>query len=102
MRQSLAWLMMALLVVVQFVDIAVVDAAAITTPAVHSESDHDQGKAPLDGCEIHCGCHSLHHMAVCAAPGIEVKAALTGPALLRRDTRGNITAQSPPVPPPDA
>ena len=102
MRQSLAWLVMAVLVAVQFLDVAVVDAAAITTPTIHSESDHGQGKSSLDGCEIHCACHSLHHMAVCAPVGLQSDRASALPAAPRRHPSRYVTGEGPPVPPPEA
>lgn len=102
MKRYLAWLVMAVFVAIQFADIAVLDAAPIDSLEFHTQTDHDQDKQALDGCAIHCGCHSLHHMAALGADCAVDHAALTSLKLPRDNAGREAYGQGPPVPPPNA
>tara|TARA_R110002110_G_scaffold179197_1_gene384568 strand:+ start:918 stop:1199 length:282 start_codon:yes stop_codon:yes gene_type:complete len=87
-------------VAIQFADVAIVDAAPVDGLELHTQSDHDQEKQAFDGCEIHSGCHSLHHMAASGSACAVVQTSLTGPKFPRDNDGHEAYGQGPPVPPP--
>lgn len=102
MRRYLALLVMAVFVAIQFAHIAVLDAAPVDSFKLHTQSDHDQDKEAFDGCAMHCGCHSLHHMAA-SVPACTI---VYIPPIAMKFPRGHAAreaaGQGPPVPPPNA
>lgn len=102
MKTYLALLAMAVFVAVQFVDIAILDAAPVDFAGLHTQTDHDQGKQPLDGCAIHCGCHSLHHMGLHGPAAVLVHAPVSTPMRRVSIMIAGMPGQGPPVPPPNA
>ncbi|GER08613.1 hypothetical protein GCM10007972_24330 [Iodidimonas muriae] len=102
MKKYLALLVMAVFVAIQFADIAILDAAPTNGLELHSQSDHDQDKQAFDGCEIHCGCHALHHMAPAGNASECLYEGLTKPILSGAYIGKNSLGQGPPVPPPNA
>lgn len=101
-KNVLLLLGMAVFVAVQFADIAILDAAPVDSLEFHTQSDHDQDKQAFDGCEIHCGCHSLHHMAAAGLAGGDIYAGLTDQEFPRDNAVNNFASRGPPVPPPNA
>jgi hypothetical protein len=77
MKKVLLLLGMVVFVAIQLADIAILDAAPVDSLEFHTQSDHDQDKQAFDGCEIHCGCHSLHHMTAAVLAGGNIYAAPT-------------------------
>jgi hypothetical protein len=102
MKKALLLLGMVVFVAIQFADIAILDAAPVDGLEFHRQSDHDQDKQAFDGCEIHCGCHSLHHMAAAGLAAGDIYAALTDQEFPRDNAGKNSAGQGPPVPPPSA
>lgn len=64
MKAFFAFLALFAFVTIQLVDIAVLDNGHPAAAEVHAQLDLDNESAPdgPDNCEIHCGCHMLHHM----------------------------------------
>lgn len=102
MKKVLLPLGMVVFVAIQFADIAILDAAPVDSLEFHTQSDHDQDKQAFDGCEIHCGCHSLHHMTAAGLAGGNIYAAPTDQEFPRDNAGKNSAGQGPPVPPPNA
>lgn len=102
MRKYLALLVMAVFVAIQVADIAILDAAPLDATGLHSPTNHDQSKQPLDDCAIHCGCHGLHHMGLHGPVAGLAYAPVAAPMLRVSITIAGMPGQGPPVPPPNA
>lgn len=102
MKKVLLLLGMVVFVAIQFADIAILDAAPVDGLEFHTQSDHDQDKQAFDGCEIHCGCHALHHMAAMGNASVFAYAVSASRVYPRDNAGKNSAGQGPPVPPPNA